>query len=57
MVLDNHKTNVPSGVVRAYDEAKTINPGNVASDESRKVLFGQTDITIRQAYAEVKGSE
>ena len=45
------------GVVRAYDEAKTINPGNVASDESRKVLFGQTDITIRQAYAEVKGSE
>tara|TARA_Y100000588_G_scaffold66911_1_gene67627 strand:+ start:196 stop:921 length:726 start_codon:yes stop_codon:yes gene_type:complete len=45
------------GVVRAYDEAKAINVGNVASDESRKVLFGQTDVTIQQAYAVLKGSE
>ena len=45
------------GVIRAYDEAKTINVGNVASDESRKVLFGQTDVTIQQAYAAPKGSE
>jgi len=45
------------GVVRAYDEAKAINVGNVASDESRKVLFGQTDVTIQQAYAAPKGSE
>ena len=45
------------GVVRAYDEAKTINAGNVASDESREVLFGQTDVTIQQAYAAPKGSE
>ena len=45
------------GVVLAYDEAKTINVGNVASDESRKVLFGQTDVTIQQAYAAPKGSE
>ena len=46
-----------SCVVRAYDEAKTINAGSVASDESRKVLFGQTDVTIQQAYAAPKGSE
>ena len=45
------------GVVRAYDEAKTINAGSVTSDESRKVLFGQTDVTIDQAYAVPKGSE
>ena len=45
------------GVVLAYDEAKTINAGSVTSDESRKVLFGQTDVTIQQAYAAPKGSE
>ena len=44
-------------VIHAYDEAKTINAGNVASDESREVLFGQTDVTIQQAYAAPKGSE
>ncbi len=44
-------------VVRAYDEAKTINAGNVTSEESRQVLFGQTDVTIQQAYAASKGSE
>ena len=43
------------GVVRAYDEAKAINVGNVASDESRKVLFGQTDVTIQHAYPVSKG--
>ena len=45
------------GVVRAYDEAQTINVGNIASDESRKVLFGQTDVTLQQAYGASKGSE
>ena len=44
-------------VVRAYDEAKTINAGNVTSEESRQVLFGQTDVTIQRAYAASKGSE
>jgi len=29
-------------VVRAYDEEKTIDLGNVTSDESRKVLLGVT---------------
>ena len=45
------------GVVRAYKEVEPINTSNVASDELRKVLFGQTDVTIQQAYAAPKGSE
>ena len=45
------------GVVCAYDEAKTIDAGNVASDESRKVLCGQTDMTIQRTYAASKGLE
>ena len=45
------------GVVCAYDEAKKINAGNVTSDESRKVLFGQTDVTLQRAYAASKGLE
>ncbi len=46
-----------TGVVRAYDEARTINTGNVTSDESRKVLFGRTDVTLYQAYVASKESE
>ena len=46
-----------AGVVRAYDEAKTIQAGNMPSDESPKVLFGRTDVTLEQAYSASKGSE
>lgn len=52
MVLDNHKTNVPSGVVRAYDVRSgkflwswnPVKPGSRALNEDGTYRFGTTNV-------------